>query len=228
MTRFQASLTVLFLATLTGCPMIGSVETAQTNGEGNFQFAVEPNVWGSAGEGGTIFLPGFNIAGRYGVSDRVDIGARIGSTLGEITAKVMFTDPEADGVRFALAPAVSGIAAGGGGAAAGFFNFKVPLLIGIPVGEYSEFTLGPRLHDMIILGGGGGDSAVLNVVFVGTSVGIAAALSPKVRILPELAVEYPIIASAGTSSGSGGTGFGFGAGVAVWSFNVGFLFGGRD
>ncbi len=225
MTRSITALTLLLL-TGSGCAMIGSVQTARTVGEGNFQFAVEPSAWGAASPDGGGALVGFNIAGRYGVSDRFDLGGRVGTTGAQLMGKVMFTDPEADGVRLALAPAGGGFGLAAGGAGFGMLTLQVPLLIGVPVGEHSELTLGPRVHNILIVGGGGGEAAGANFLLGGLSVGFAGALGPNFRLMPELTVEYPIVASAGATGAGGATEL-IGGDAIIWAFNLGFLVGGR-
>jgi len=205
---------------LSGCLTTGVVQTAETTGEGNFQFAIEPGVVGFAGGGDGLFGPSVNLSGRYGVSDRVDIGGRIGTTLIEGQVKVMLTEPDPDAVQVALAPHLGGLALGSDGEVAGLFWTKVPLLVDIPVGS-SDLVLGPGIR---ILGAGiGGDFAGL--MALSTSVGFAGRVGKRARLMPELGLEVPVFGAAGID---GASAVGFGAGGVTYTFQLGILLGGRD
>jgi len=158
------------------------------------------------------------------VSDRVDIGARIGSVGYDVQAKIMLTDPSAhDSIAMSLAPQVTAIGAGGSGA--GFFLMRsaIPLLIGLPVGD-SEFTVAPRVSPWFFGGGGGGESAGGLALFVGGEAGFAARVGEKFWILPHVTFDYPVLAAAAGGGQSGVASFGNGV---LFGAGVGLLFGGR-
>jgi hypothetical protein len=217
---------VALLATACAPAML---QTARTNGQGNFQFAVEPGVGAglSGGIGGV--WPELNLSGRYGVSDRIDLGLRIGTSLYEFQTKFMLTDPTAtDGVALALAPSTTIIGGGGGGVGAVYWNTRVPLLIGIPAGT-SELTIGPRLTPTVVAGGGGGVGAGGFVLSGGASLGYAAHVGTKFRVMPEVGLDVPFVGAV--AAGGGGTGTsaaGVGTGVVLFNAAVGFLIGGPD
>ncbi len=219
---------VMFAAIFAAACTTGSAQTARTNGAGNFQFGIEPGVFGAAAAnsagGGIGMVPSFNLAGRYGVSDAVDIGARIGSVGYEVQAKIMFTDPsDQQSIAMSIAPQVTAIGAGGSGGGAFFFRSAIPFLIGLPVGK-SEFTFGPRVSPWFITAGGGGSGASGFILMVGGEVGFAGRVADKFWLMPHLALDYPLVGAAGGGgsgvSGSIGGGVIFGAGLAL-------LFGGR-
>lgn len=218
-------LAIVMLMIASGCAT-SSFQTARTNGEGNFQLGVEPGVIGVQGGGIGFVAPSFNIAGRYGITDGVDLGARIGSMGYEVQAKIALTDhSDPDALALALAPGVTAIGAGGGGA--GFFLLaaRIPFLIGIPVGD-SEFTIGPRLEPLFIAGGGGGQGAGGFGLGAGVSLGFAAKLGSKFWLMPEASFGTPLFGAvaAGGDTASGVSAF------DVIQFNAGLalLFGGRD
>jgi hypothetical protein len=218
MTSRALALAIAAMLGLTGCPSIQSVQTAETVGEGNFQFAIEPGVIGVAGGGTGGVLPTINLSARYGITDRFDLGGRFGTSLIELHVKYMFTDPStADStVQAALAPQLGGVFIGGAGASAGYGWLTVPVLIDIPVGEH-DFVIGPRAQ-VIFVGAGGASGAVLNV---GSSVGFAAKVGKAARILPEFALVVPVFAGAGGETAFVGEG-------ALFTVNVGILLGGRE
>jgi hypothetical protein len=214
-----------FLALLAGCPSVGSVQTAKTAGKGNVQVGIEPGMIGVAGFGagdGFAALPTVNVSVRGGVSDKVDLGGRFGSNIMEFQTKFLFTDPEDPGaVQVALAPVAGGYFLFGGraGAIVGWIN--VPVLIDIPVGEHA-FVLGPRAN-LLGAGGGGGGAAILSL---GSSVGFAARVGPKVRLLPEFAAVFPVAAGVGVQGGGAAGVFGNPNGM-LFTANFGILIGGR-
>jgi len=217
-----------FLVGGVGCATMGTLQTAQTTGEGNFELAVEPSLVAyTSTDGGGAGLGYLNISGRYGVSDRVDIGARVGSSGAELMAKFSLTDPaKRDGVRIAVAPSGGGFFIGGGGGAAGTFAFQIPVIFDIPVGGGSALVLAPKLHDWIVAAGTGDGGGVASILSLGASVGFSARLGPKFRLLPEVAALMPFAGAAG-SNGSGTTSAGLDVGVVGLQFSVGLLFGGR-
>lgn len=213
------------LGLLAGCPSVQSVQTAKTAGAGNIEVGIEPGIIGAAGAGGEGgFLPTVNLSVRGGVSDRVDIGGRFGSSLIELHTKVMFTDPNEEGiVQAAFAPQLGGIFLGGGGGVGGYGWLTLPVLFDIPAGPHA-FVLGPRVQT-IFLGGsaleGGGSVALFNA---GSSVAFAARVSDRVRLIPELAI-VGVVAGGARANGQGAAGL-IGRG-ALYTFNLGVVVGGR-
>ncbi|MCA9570162.1 MAG: hypothetical protein KC656_20100 [Myxococcales bacterium] len=203
---------------LTGCaPTL--VQTARTVGEGNFQGAIEPGFTMVSADGVTGGVPVVNFAGRYGVSEKVDVGVRIGSVGYALQGKFALTDPtDAAKTQISIVPEVSAIAAGG----AFLARANVGALFGIPVGE-SELTIGALTSNTIGGAGGAGGGAGGFVSQVGGSVGYAAKLG-AVRLMPEVGFK-PLVIGGGTASGAGSSG-----GVAFVpnvSFALGILVGGR-
>lgn len=207
---------------LTGCPSIQSVQTAETVGEGNFQFAVEPGVIGVAATDADfpVVVPTINLSARFGVSERVDIGGRFGTSLIELHGKFMFTDPLDPGaVHVAFAPQLGGIFLAAGGESVSYGWLNAPILVDVPVGDH-DVVLGPRVHTTFLGASGSGVSGGGAIVSVGSSVGFAARVGSNARVLPEFSLVVPVVATGGGES------FFLGEG-AVYTFNVGILLGGR-
>ncbi len=210
-----------------GCATIGTLQTAETNGEGQFQGAIEPGVLGAAGSEGFGGFGYFNLSGRYGVSDRVDIGGRFGTAGLEFTTKFMLTDPAAEkGPILSLAPSIGGFFLGIGGSSAGIANIQVPLIIGLPLGEH-QFVLSPKVHTIIAAAGGQGETGVAFIGSLGSGIGFAAKVGGNVRIMPEFSFIAPLIAGAGVAGGEGSIVSGFADG-ALLQFSLGILVGGRQ
>lgn len=95
---------------LCGCPNFATMQTANAIGKGRTQFAVEPGfqTWMPPPAGWPSGVPGWqaptmSFAFRYGVTDSVDVGARIGQLAGtELIFKFQFTDPEDQSFVFSV------------------------------------------------------------------------------------------------------------------------------
>lgn len=203
-----------------GC-MSTPVQRAETLGEGDFAVGIEPGVSGFAGGGVGGFLPAFNLSGRYGVTDRFDLGARIGSSVYEVQAKIMLTDRDA-ATPISIAPATTFAAFGGGGAGAGFGMVKIPVLIGIPVGE-SQLVLGPMINNFIAFGSGEGTTAGGYALEVGTSVGFNGRVGPGLAIHPEFGMGYAVMGAASANGENASAG---GGGIR-WAFTLGIIVGNK-
>jgi hypothetical protein len=220
--------TTLLVGTLmvAGCATVGTLQTADTVGQGNFEFGVEPSYWGIAGGGGGGGFVQLGLSGRFGVGDRADIGFRIATNGGaEVLTKFAFTDPTSPGIKVALAPSGGGFMFATGGAAAGVLHFQVPLIFGIPVGA-SQFVFAPKVHEWVIFAGGGGDVGGGSITSAGASIGFAARVSKNLRILPEVAVVTPLFASAGFT-GVGTEGDIIAGDAVLMQFGLGFIIGGQ-
>jgi hypothetical protein len=221
----RIAVSVLAIA-LSGCATLGTLQTAETNGAGQFQGAIEPAFLGFVGDAGGGGFGYFNVSGRYGVNDRVDIGGRFGTSGIELTTKFMLTDPnKREGTIVSIAPSGGGFFLAVGGSGAGVFNFQVPLIVGIPVGEH-QFVVAPKLHAIVAGGGGGGEAGAVFIGSLGSSVGFSAKVAPSVRLMPEFAFVVPVIGGAGASGEGSQIVSGFANGM-LYQVSFGILFGGR-
>jgi hypothetical protein len=194
---------------------MGMVQTAQTVGKGGSEISIDP---GFAGIVNTSTIgPTLNAAYRYGITDRFDLGARLGTSIAEVQTKFLLTEPSNDTIAVSLAPA-AGLLLGLGGPIYAV-NIPIPLLIGFKFGEH-ELTLGPRLQNNIyfITDNSGNMPYILSV---GLSVGFAAQLTDKFRILPELSMSTPVVL-LGSQVSSAADYYPVEAGVFSYSFNLGF------
>lgn len=190
-----------------GCMAIGAVQTAQTLGQGNYEVSIEPGVYGAAVSGQTPTYFSMNVGVRFGVTDRFDLGGRVGTTFGEVQTKILLSDPANENFALSLAPAIGGFGVGTGVASVGILNIPLPVLIGFKFGEH-ELTLGPRFQNLVLFASeevsSANASATSYVLMAGASVGFAAQLADRFRLLPEIAIAGPIFGSA-TASVNGGT-----------------------
>ena len=175
---------------LSGCASTGM---ARTLDPGHFQFSVSPSAQmsvGSSSVGSGVPAPQLELGARYGITERLDVGAR-----------VYFPGAEAD-VRFALLRAPS-LQSGVDVTLAPSVNYLVlstdtPWLVSLPllVGLNSngrQLTLGPRVSYMPPSVGSlfPEEEETGNRFFVGASVGYAVPLNASVRFITELAVLAP-------------------------------------
>ncbi|MFZ5468306.1 MAG: hypothetical protein ACOZIN_02615 [Myxococcota bacterium] len=239
----SSSLLVAFLLVVAaGCVTPGLYTSPSAIGKGNLQVGIEPALVGAANTSGFAFIPMGNLSLRYGISERLELGGRIGATAIELLSKYQFSDPTSDGPTISIAPTVGGFALASGGssggatssASVGMFGLQVPVLIGFKTGGGSEFFVGPRILDWLIFSSAGGSvggtgssaSATLNVVNLGTSVGYYARVSEGFALVPEINLLYPVFSTAGVSAGgqsaSGSSGFGNGL---FFQFGLGLVFG---
>lgn len=192
-------LLVLLFPALTGCATLGTFQSAETLGQGNWEVGIEPSMWGAAAEGGSVFYPHAGVSARVGVSERIDIGGRVGSTGIELTGKFGITEPEAN-VPISVAPSIGGMAITAGGASLAVIAVHVPVLFGVPIGE-NELVVGPKLHVWSVGAGAPGSSASAGIWSVGGSVGYAARVGRSVRLIPEFALVKPLFV-VGSANGS--------------------------
>ena len=224
--------TLFFLAIgaflFTGCATFGSVQRANTMGKGGIQVGIEPGAKAFVGDG-AIGIPDMTVSVRGGVSDRLDIGGRIGTNLWDLHMKYQFSDPEGTGPVVSLAPALSlypwlvTAGDGGGGGFVGILN--VPVLIGIPVGEH-QFVFGPRLVNYFITAGEniGGSVGAANIVFAGSSFAFAARAGQNFSVIPELTVVYPVVGGVSANGEVSGASL-IGSNVLMMEFKLGFVIG---
>jgi hypothetical protein len=203
---------------VTGClSAAGMVQTAQTVGKGGYEVSLDPGVNGYF----TVpaAYPMFHVAFRYGVTDRVDLGARLGNSFAELQTKFLLTDPANETIAVSLAPAAGALFTLGFNGA----NIFLPLLIGFKFGPH-ELTLGPRLQNSFIFAPDLSADSRFNSFGTGLSIGFAAQVSEKFRILPEFSILKPL---AVTPLGGQGSldGSPIVAETFIFAGNVGFQIG---
>lgn len=203
------------IGTLQGCASIGSVQSADTLGEGNFQIGVEPGVHVAAPVNiqatGTVWPHG-DVAFRYGIADRIDLGVRAGSSIIEAQSKFLLTTP-GSGFKLSLAPAAGFFVATEIGSAPAF-SAALPVLLGIDLHPRFELVVGPRVQFELASDASG----TAMQVGVGSSVGVLMQLHRLFALMPEVAFSVPAVL-ASDAGAYGGTG------VFQFQFKVGVLIG---
>lgn len=214
-----------------GCATFGTMQTASTIGQGKTRIALEPTMWGATGSGTGALVPNVAISARYGVSDRVDIGGRVGIPAPgfELTTKFLVTSPKAKTLAVSIAPSAGGFVLTQGQGAGGVVFLQVPVLIGLKLGT-SELVIAPKIHDINVFGlassSTSSGSASVNLFSVGASVGFSFALGRTFRIMPEVAFVKPVVESAKVSSGTDTLSQVYNSQVTLLQIGVSLMFGG--
>lgn len=189
-------------------------QTALTNGRGHWQVAGEAGAIVNGVDARVSALPSAALAVRYGVTDQVDVGLRLGPGLVEAQGKVLVLDPGAarlEAVAVSLAPtlAVSGLDLAGFGPFYG--RASVPVLVDVPVGVH-RFTFGGRLAAAVAPAESGGlnDGAQASA---GVSAAMAVGIGGFVQLVPEVGVDVPFLGKATALPGASAPEFGVRLGV---------------
>lgn len=205
-----------------GCATIGTVQTARPIDQGTVQVGLEPGLWGIQDRG---WVPTANISARYGVSRRMDLGARFGAGGLGVTGKFALTDPWDDRLVVSVAPSVGGFGLGVLGVGTRSYHAQVPLIVGVGIRGGHELVLAPKLAGWTISGSAGVARGRSMIVGAGGTVGLSLRVGNGVRILPEIGMVQPI---AGRTSGKilwwqVDTR----AGIPIYQATVGILLGGE-
>ena len=226
--------TILLLSlVLAGCPSFSTMGTARTLPVGKTQFVVSPQAaytkhWSIAGldTQTDVVFPQFELGIHHGVTDDVEVGAKIWVLGFEVDTKLQLLrstsedygldlaiDPGIGYLGFAQQQSVGGISLT---TSQNSISFYLPLLVGFNFAGGSQLILGPKLIDQVVLPSS--DTGSGNVLWGGASLGYAWRVG-NFRLLPEVTVVYPmsVVQKPGAT-------FSFG-GIAVQG-GVGLLFGG--
>jgi hypothetical protein len=222
---------------MTGCASFSTFGLARTLNKGAVQGWVAPGGGGvvaiNSKASGGVGYPLLEGGVRVGVTDNIELGGRLG--FNGITAEGKFgllRPPTTDsGFNLSLNPGVGFIGYGAStsagstssGGFVGVLTFHLPILMGIDFGGH-ELVIGPRAIDQVLFGtfssstAGGSASSVANIFYAGGSIGFAIKVSGGFRIMPEIAIGVPVVASV---SDVGSSAFG----GLLFQGGVGFLFG---
>jgi len=179
-----------------GCAAVGQVQRADTLGTGNLEVGFEPGAQVFGGPRGAAPVPALDAALRIGVSERVDLGLRLGFPWAEVQGKVLLTEPGDPKLAVSIAPSFGGTAMPTSGAPVTVVHASLPVLIGFKFGAH-ELVLGPRLMLYASPSSMTGDV----VVSPGGSLGVALQVTKHFALMPEVALSAPVF---GLGPGGGG------------------------
>lgn len=176
-----------------GCASLSSFQSARTLGHGHWEASGALGVQGAAGrdvgDGPTARWPLFELAGRYGLTDWLDVGGTASLTSLRASAKARLYASD----RFALsvAPEVGGVIFKQGEEHVGQFTATLPLLAGWQLTDTFEAVVGPRLLYLRAFPASDASPEDRELFGAGTSVGAVIRISSWVRLVPEVAALVP-------------------------------------
>ena len=188
---------------LAGCPSMPLNQTASTVPAGEFQQGVGVEYYGCTGcgvdisddgevtnEGIAFFnLPFPNWFGRYGISDNIDLGFRFSAPF-SVGFDMKFQVLDTEVLDLAIDPGIQYNFA--------LTYFHLPVLIGLPMGDFFELVLSPRVTYMTVTGDEGSTSLGSAGLFVGGGAAMifkfdAVQISPELHFLYNPEVEESIL-----------------------------------
>lgn len=214
----RLGLLVVAVVLATGCPSLSTLQTPSTVPKGKLRGAVGAEAVGIKSGGASITLPQLELGLRYGVTDNLDLGAKLYGFGGELGLKYQFLRGEIDG---AVAPAVSYMsisasASGNGNTATSSLSIlylHLPILFGYNVSENVTLGFGPKallVRSSAEAKGNDAKASATNSGFLGGAyVGIPLKLGDAFWIAPELNI-YKAFSGVGGVLWQGGIGFYFG------------------
>jgi hypothetical protein len=204
---------------LSGCPSLSTLQTPRTVPKGQTRFGIGAEAVGISSDGDSITVPQFEFSARYGLTDDIDIGAKLYAIGVELGLKYQFLRGPLD---IAIAPAASYISvntsvSGGSGegadASVSVAHLHAPLLLGYNVSDSVTLGFGPKLLYVISTASVSSEDATDTVTGDGLLVGGFFSVPLRVGnafwIAPEVNVYKPI-----------------GEDGLVWQGGLVFLFGG--
>ncbi len=194
-TRVGPFLLLLLLGT--GCPSASTLQTVRTLPPSKLRLAVGmdvvslrgPALVGDATESGRLTLPQLEVAGRMGLSDRLDVGAKLFLVGALFDVKWQFLKTHR--VDAAVAPGLGWTLLSGpattSGAAVNSLDLHLPFLFGFNVSDDITLMLGPRVLGRLSFSpSGAGVMQARLLPFIGGSAGVALQLGDSLVLLPEV------------------------------------------
>lgn len=206
----------MLLVLLLSCATVGTLQTADPLGKGNYEVGIEPGAAIFGADGGSVPLPAFDVTLRAGVSERVDVSGSLGFSGLGVGTKILLTPPDSDLVYVSVAPSATVFALG-----VTLYQFELPVLVGVPFGPH-QLVVAPKLYDYF--GSTVDGAANANLLTVGGSAGFSFQVGENVRVMPEYAVVVPVAGSAAVLGESTGGGVSGGYAISQLSLGVGVGF----
>jgi hypothetical protein len=186
---------IICASTISGCYPFTVVGRAHTVEAGHLELLAAPGASGIAvADADQNLKPRIEVGARYGVSDRLDLGLRVGDSGALATARFQLLRAPSNGLggEALIAPGI-----------AYTFNdklsFELPVLFGLTLHNGHELVLAPRVVEMLDFGEAGiGHPA--QFVFVGGSVAFVWQVWSRVALVPELGVLVNVYSEPGFST----------------------------
>ena len=132
-----------------GCPSLSTFQTVDTVPEGETRFAVGAEALGVSADSGGGTVPQIEFGMRYGLSDNLDLGAKLFLAGLEMGVKYQFMNGSFDA---AIAPAASFSYFSSGDASTGFLYVHLPVLFGYNLSDSFAVAFGPKFIYAAVFG----------------------------------------------------------------------------
>ncbi len=218
------ALVPLALLVMTGCPSLSTMQTPATvpKGEVRLGMGLESVGFSEKDSNGTVktdTVPQFEFNARYGLTDNIDVGAKLYLLGLEVGGKYQFAKGDFEA---AIAPAVSYISVtdsentnNGNSSTFRVAYLHLPLLLGYKLTDSLELAFGPKVLYVIASGtvsdSSSQTSATSSGLMAGGFASIQLRLGKAFWLAPEINVYKP---------------FAEGASGVIWQGGLALLFGG--
>jgi hypothetical protein len=178
-----------------GCYSFTTAGRARTVMRGELELFAAPGVSGIAvANADPNVRPRASFGARYGATDRLELGARVGDSGGSIAARVQLVRAPQGSTGFDLL-----VAPGLQYTLTDKLAFELPVVAGLALPSGDEVIASARFADQLRFGVAGlGHPA--QFAFVGASVGYARQVSRRVAIVPEVGVLANVYSEPGFGS----------------------------
>ena len=190
-----------------------TLQLARTTPRGETSTAMAAGVQVFSVSGKRQRVPQFEVGGRYGLTDRIDVGARVWLPYWELDTKFQLarSPTPTEGWDLAVAPGIGylgGIPGDreGSGAYLHTAALSTTLYVGKNFADGSQLILAPRAVDFVMAGYAEAAGAI-NLLYAGGSVGFAWKVTKSVRLVPQVSALFNVVGSLadfGTVVGLGG------------------------
>lgn len=210
------------ISILSACPSTSTLKSARTLDEGKLRFAVAPEFSVFSLGGTPLKKPQIEMAARYGLTDDIEIGAKLWlpGMAADVKYALVRSQDGNSGWDISLDPGigyVGGISgtATGDGSELHVLTFYLPVLFGYNLGGGNQVVLGPKLIDQIWMTADD-EGSTINLLYAGSSVGFVWKLTDGLRLIPEVSFGIPVLRTlTGVGTDASGSGLLLQAGVAV-------------
>jgi hypothetical protein len=180
---------------LPACASVGALQPAHTLGRDQVQIGLELSEQAVVSGDVLKAWPMMGVSARYGLFEWMDVGIRFGPSGFEGQVKVQLTARREGAWVVSLAPLAGLSFIDNQGFSLRFYNFALPVLIGIPLAGGHQLIIAPRLHDHAYYVGAGSVGGMINNFGLGLSAGVMLRVW-RLMVIPELGVLQPLLITA--------------------------------
>jgi len=193
---------VLVVILVSGCPSLSTMQTPSTVPKNHVRVGIGLEGVGYSDADGSVTVPQTELNVRYGVTDEIDVGAKLYFLGAEIGAKYQLLRGQLD---IAIAPAVSYISivaedSTGAESKATVAYLHLPLLLGYNVSDRVTLGFGPKVLYTVASGAASSGSSSSSVTSDGFMAGgygqIAFRIGDAFWVAPEVNVYKPFTENA--------------------------------